>query len=144
MVGVDAAGAGAELVHVGLAGEDGAARAQLRHARRVGVARPCLAQPPRPACTCPPPPRKLTNTKVCRAAIDPFRYLWWGRASSRSRLSLPPARRQEQTAVPLQQSRYNMENNTCERIPQVKIKSNANMIKSNAFFSIFSAHEWCD
>lgn len=52
VVWVDAAGAGTELVHVGLAGEDGAARAQLRHARRVRLARPRLPQPPRPACTC--------------------------------------------------------------------------------------------
>jgi hypothetical protein len=49
MVRVDAAGAGAELVHVGLAGEDGPAGAQLRDARRVGLAAPRRAQPPRPA-----------------------------------------------------------------------------------------------
>lgn len=49
MVRVDAAGAGAELVHVGLAGEDGPAGAQLRDARRVGLAAPRRAQPTRPA-----------------------------------------------------------------------------------------------
>jgi hypothetical protein len=49
MVRVDAAGAGAELVHVGLAGEDGPAGAQLGDARRVGLAAPRRAQPPRPA-----------------------------------------------------------------------------------------------
>ena len=49
VVRVDAAGAGAELVHVGLAGEDGAAGPQLRHARRVRLAPPRRAQPPRPA-----------------------------------------------------------------------------------------------
>ena len=47
VVRVDAAGAGAELVHVGLAGEDGAAGPQLRHARRVRLAAPRRAQPPR-------------------------------------------------------------------------------------------------
>jgi hypothetical protein len=49
VVRVDAAGAGAELVHVGLAGEYSPAGAQLRDARRVGLAAPRRAQPPRPA-----------------------------------------------------------------------------------------------
>lgn len=51
VVRVDAAGSRAELVHVGLAGHDGAARAQLRHARRVRRAPPRRPQPPRAACT---------------------------------------------------------------------------------------------
>ena len=50
VVRVDAAGAGAQLVHVGLAGHHGAARAQLRHARRVRRAPPRRPQPPRAAC----------------------------------------------------------------------------------------------
>ena len=49
VVRVDAAGAGAELVHVGLAGEDGAAGPQLRHARGVRLAPARRGQPPRPA-----------------------------------------------------------------------------------------------
>jgi hypothetical protein len=37
-------------VHVGLAGQDGAAGPQLRHARRVHRAPPRLPQPPRAPC----------------------------------------------------------------------------------------------
>lgn len=51
VVWVDAAGAGAELVHVGLAGQDGAAGPERGHARRVRRARPGIPQPTRPACT---------------------------------------------------------------------------------------------
>ena len=50
VVRVDAAGASAELVHVGLADHHGAARAQLRHASRVRHAPPRRPQPPRAAC----------------------------------------------------------------------------------------------
>ena len=50
MVRVDAAGPRAELVHVGLPRQHGAARPQLRHARRVRRAPPRRPQPPRPAC----------------------------------------------------------------------------------------------